>query len=181
MTSLDPLSTLFLRHLRIPLASSATRAHCWLVANLVLHQVLLYRAPSPAGQPSANLLRVDAIPLFRLLMKMLHNNGPITDLWGRPLVTGLQIDSVPLITSLWAPPVSQFSFHFSIQISIPLFLCLPTRTLWGAESRSCWSQARKQITFHRSEGDFWRSYPYRCNVNIDNSTEDNKDPVREKH
>lgn len=42
-------------------------------------------------------------------MKRLNSTGPSTDPWGSPLVTGLQLDFVPWITTLQAQPFSQFS------------------------------------------------------------------------
>jgi len=35
-------------------------------------------------------------------MKKLNKTGPSTDPWGTPLVTGLQLDSAPQMTTLWS-------------------------------------------------------------------------------
>ena len=43
------------------------------------------------------------------LMEMLSRTGPSIDPWGTLVVTGLQLDFVPLITTLWAWPFRQFS------------------------------------------------------------------------
>ena len=52
------------------------------------------------GLSSANLLRVHSNSSSRLLMKKLNKTGPSTDPWGTPLVTGLLLDSAPLMTTL---------------------------------------------------------------------------------
>ena len=49
---------------------------------------------------SANLLRVHSNSSSRSLMNKLNKTGPSTDPWGTPLVTGLQPDSLPLMTVL---------------------------------------------------------------------------------
>jgi len=46
------------------------------------------------------LLRMDSLPSLRSLMKMLNKTGPSTDPWGTPVVTDLQPDSAPWITTL---------------------------------------------------------------------------------
>ena len=83
----------------------------------------LSRSRSKAAQPSgvsttplslvssANLLRVHSNASSRSLMKKLNKTGPSTDPWGTSLVTSLQLDSAPLITTLWVLPFSQFSIH----------------------------------------------------------------------
>jgi len=43
--------------------------------------------------------------------------------WGTLLITGLQLDFVPLITSLWAWPFRQFSIHLPIQPILQQLLC----------------------------------------------------------
>jgi len=55
-------------------------------------------------------------------MKKLNKTGLSTDPWGTPLVTGLRIDSAPLMTTLWVLPFSQFSIHFTDHSSSPRFL-----------------------------------------------------------
>jgi len=54
----------------------------------------------PTFVSSANLLRMDSLPSLRSLMKMLNKTGPSTDPWGTPVVTDLQPDSAPWITTL---------------------------------------------------------------------------------
>ena len=58
----------------------------------------------PSFVSSANLLRVHSNSSSRSLIKNLNKIGPNTDPWGTPLVTGLQLDSAPLMTTLWALP-----------------------------------------------------------------------------
>ena len=53
----------------------------------------------PSLVSSANLLRVHSNPSSRSLMKKLNKIGPSTDPWGSPLLTGLQLDSAPLMTT----------------------------------------------------------------------------------
>ena len=66
----------------------------------------------------------------RSLMNKLNKTGPSTDPWGTPLVTSLQLDSVPLMTTLWVLPFSQFSIHCTDHSSSPQFLSFPRRMLW---------------------------------------------------
>jgi len=46
-------------------------------------------------------------------MKMLNRIAPCTDPWGTLLASGLQLDFVPLFTTLWAWLLSQFSVHLT--------------------------------------------------------------------
>ena len=68
----------------------------------------------PSFVSSANLVRLHSVPSSRSLMKVLNRTGPSIYSWGPLLVTGLQLDFVPLITTLWAWPFSQFSIHVSV-------------------------------------------------------------------
>jgi len=63
---------------------------------------------------SANLLRVHSVPPSRSLVKWLNGTGPSIDPWGTPLVTGLLLDFVLLITIVWAQSLSQFSIHLCV-------------------------------------------------------------------
>ena len=102
----------------------------------------LYRsywiAAQPAGMsatpPSivswANFLRVDSIPSSRSLTRMLNMIGPSYHLWTTLLVTGLQLDTMPPITTLWALPVSQFSTYLTFHSSILYFLSFMASMLW---------------------------------------------------
>ncbi|KAK4807064.1 hypothetical protein QYF61_018405 [Mycteria americana] len=94
---------------RMPLAFFATRAHCWLMFNLVstrtprfFAEKLLPSWASPSKYWCLGLFlpRVPSAPSSRSLMKILNRTGPRTDPWGTLLVTGLQLDFVPLITTL---------------------------------------------------------------------------------
>ena len=49
---------------------------------------------------SAILLRVQLIPSYMSLIKMLKSTSPKTDAWGTPLVTNLHLDIEPLTTTL---------------------------------------------------------------------------------
>lgn len=57
--------------------------------------------------PTTQIIRMDRI-------------GPSIDPWCVPLVTGLQLGSVPLILLAWL--FSQFSVHLTVLLSRPLFL-----------------------------------------------------------
>lgn len=67
-------------------------------------------APRPSGVPatppslvlSANLLRVQTVP--RPLMSMLKRTGPSTDPRRTMMVSGLQLDFMTLISTLFNPP-----------------------------------------------------------------------------
>jgi len=74
--------------------SSLSRS-CWMAA-----QPSGVSATHPTFVSSANLLRVRFILSSRSLMSKLNKTGPSTDPWGTPLVTGLQLDSAPLMTTL---------------------------------------------------------------------------------
>lgn len=66
-------------------------------------------ATSPSFVSSANLLThllVHSIPLPRTLTKRLNSTSPSANPWGTPPMTGLLLDFMLLITSLW---IWQFS------------------------------------------------------------------------
>ena len=71
-------------------------------------------------------------PFAQLLDENVEQTGPSTSPQETLLVTGLLLDSMPLITNLWALPVSQFSIHITVHSSVPHFLSLITKLLWGA-------------------------------------------------
>jgi len=48
-------------------------------------------------------------------MKILNSVGCSIHLWGTPLVTGLQLDFILLITTLRAQLFKQFSIHLTVQ------------------------------------------------------------------
>ena len=66
----------------------------------------------PSFVSSTNLLRVHSNSSSRSLMKKLNKTRLSTDPWGIPLVTSLQLDSAPLMTTLWVLPFSQFSVNY---------------------------------------------------------------------
>lgn len=68
--------------------------------------------------PPAYLLRRHCVLSSKSVINKLNNTGPSMDPWGTLLVTGIQLDSVPLITILWDLPFT------------PLFT-LPARTSWA--------------------------------------------------
>ena len=59
ITSLDLLATLLLMHPRIPLAFLATRAHCWLMANL-----LSTRTPRSTEQSVYAMTKANAMSIL---------------------------------------------------------------------------------------------------------------------
>ena len=62
---------------------------------------------------SVNLLRIHSAPLSRSVMKIIKRIRSSIDPQCT-LVTDLQLDFVPLITTLWARPFSQFSIHLTV-------------------------------------------------------------------
>jgi len=94
---------------------------CWMAA-----QPSSVSATPPGFVSSANLLRVDSIHSSRLLMKMSNNTRPSTHRCGTLLFTSLQLDSVLLMTTLWAPLISWFSIHLSVHSSTLHFLSFIT-------------------------------------------------------
>ena len=92
----------------------------------------LWMAAHPSGvsatprsfESSANLLTVLSAPSSKLLMKMLlmkmlNNISPSVDRWGTPLVTGLHLEFVPLVTILWAWTFSEFLVHLTVRLLNP--------------------------------------------------------------
>lgn len=63
---------------------------------------------------SVYLLSVHSTALSRSLMSMLNRTGPRTSPLGTLLVTGLQLDFVPLITTLWVQSFSTFSVQLKL-------------------------------------------------------------------
>lgn len=75
-------------------------------------------AMPPGFVLSANLLRV--LSRSKSLTKMLNRTESSTDPSGTPIiVTGLQLDFVPLDTTLWTNSLSRFSTHITICSSSP--------------------------------------------------------------
>lgn len=67
----------------------------------------------------ANLLRVHSVTLSRSLVKMLSDTAFCT-----PLVTGLQLDLMALITTLWAWQLGWFAVHTTVHLSSLYFIIL---------------------------------------------------------
>ena len=85
---------------------------------------------------SANLLRVDTILSSKSLMKIANKTRSSTDPWGTLLKADLQLDSVPLLTTLLDWPVSQFLIQFTVHSSIPHFLIFIIRMVWETVSNA---------------------------------------------
>jgi len=83
---------------------SLSRSPCMAAQRSVVSATL------PSLVSSANLLRIHSVPSSRSLMK-LNKTGLTTDPWGTPLVTGLQLDSAPLMTT----KPSEFCYSTSSQ------------------------------------------------------------------
>lgn len=64
------------------------------------HKHWLHRSFTPSFVSPANLLRVHFISSSKSLMKMLNSTGPSIQLCGVPLVTGLQLVFIMLVTAL---------------------------------------------------------------------------------
>ena len=109
------LVDLFLQFVEVP----------WMAAKL--YGVL---ATSSNIVSPANMLRVHSLPSSGSLMKRLSSIGPINDPWDAQLVTGLQLDFVPLITTIWAWQFIQFSSHLVLYLSSLYFISFSVRTLW---------------------------------------------------
>lgn len=78
-------------------------------------------------------------------MKTLKNTGLVTDPWGTLLDTGLQLNSVILITVHQALPISKFSIHLPVYSSIQCFLSLLTRMSWETTSKALLKSGMGQI------------------------------------
>jgi len=63
-------------------------------------------------------------------MKMLNGIGPSVDPWSTLLITGLQLDFMPLITVPWAQPFRQFSIRLAVCSPSPCFRGFSVRILW---------------------------------------------------
>ena len=83
-------------------------------------------SPACHGPPGCQHNPLAYQPLLPL-MKILNRIGPLMDPWGTLLLTGVQLDFVPLITTLWAQPFSQFLVHcLLIQSILHELLCEDT-------------------------------------------------------
>ena len=69
-------------------------------------------ATLPSFVSPANLLRVHC-PVIQVVNEDLNRTGPSVDPWGTLLVTGLQQDFIPLITTLQGLLLGQFSIHLN--------------------------------------------------------------------
>lgn len=74
---------------------------------------------SPSLVSYANLWISHWVPLSRPLTMLWVCTGPRIDPWATPLVTGLQVDFVPLITILWAHQFTQFCSWLTVHVSSP--------------------------------------------------------------
>lgn len=63
---------------------------------------------------SANLFRVDSIPLPLPWKKRLDSTGPSTDPWGAPLITVFHLDVEPWTVTPWMWPFSHFLIHLAV-------------------------------------------------------------------
>lgn len=68
--------------------------------------------------------------LHHHLMKVVNRIKPSIDPWGTLPATGFQLDFMPLITTLWAWPISQFLVHLPVCSSSLYFSSFPVRILW---------------------------------------------------
>ena len=64
---------------------------------------------------SANFRILFTTPSSKSLMKIMNNKGPKIDPWGTPLITAVNLEHIPLITTLCSLPVNQFSIQFIIE------------------------------------------------------------------
>lgn len=92
-----------------------------------------WRAHSTLGyQPSCHVCVVseltEDVSSSMSLMNTLNHTGPNTGPWGT-LVTGLQLNPVPFIMSLWDLLFSPFSIHLNLQWSSLRFRSFPRRML----------------------------------------------------
>lgn len=69
-------------------------------------------------------------------MLQLNRIGPGVEPWHTPLMTGLQLDFMRLITTLWALQLSRFSIHLTAHWFTLYFTSLFMRILWGTVSKS---------------------------------------------
>lgn len=69
-------------------------------------------------------------------MKMLNRIESSFDPWGTLLITGLQLDFMPLITILWAQSLSQFSVYVAVSApSLYSSIIFFKRFLWQTASK----------------------------------------------
>ena len=87
-------------------------------------------ATPPSFGSSASLLWVHSAPSTRSL------NEDKQDWTQLPLVTGLQLDFMPLISTLWAQPFIQFSVHLAIYLASPYSISFTVRFLWETVSKA---------------------------------------------
>ena len=87
----------------------------------------------PSFVSSANLLRVHSNSASKSLMKKLNKTGPSTDPWWTALVTGLQVDSAPLTTTLWVLPFSHNPIVIPLKSTPPSNIPNPWKAEGGSE------------------------------------------------
>lgn len=68
--------------------------------------------------------------LHHHLMNVVNRIKPIIDPWATLPVTASQLDFIPLITTLWAWPFTQFLVHLPVCSSSLYFSSFPVRILW---------------------------------------------------
>ena len=88
-------------------------------------------ATPPSFVLSADFPRVLSASGSSSLTKI-HGTGPSIDIWGTPLMPGLQLDFGPLTTALWAPQFIQCSTHLTIHLSSWYFTSLLWETVLKA-------------------------------------------------
>ena len=86
-------------------------------------------SPTASFVPSTDLLRVSSVLSSRSLMKMLNSIGPIIESWGISLLTGLWLDFIPLLITLWHQQFREFSVHLTAHLPKLYFISLSMRML----------------------------------------------------
>ena len=83
----------------------------------------------PRFVSSENFLREHSAPSSRSIKKMLNRTGPTIDPWCTLLVTGFQLDFVPLIMTLWAWRFNYFWVYLTVFSFSPYFNSLSVKIL----------------------------------------------------
>lgn len=65
-----------------------------------------------------------ALCLWSWSLKMLNSIGSTSDPWGTLLVTGLHLDFLPPVTTLWGWQIRQLSIHLTVHLSSVIYLDL---------------------------------------------------------
>jgi len=102
---------------------------------------------------SANFRILLTTPSSKSFMKIMNDKGPKIDPWGTPLITAVNLERIPLITTHCSLSANQFSIQFIIEPVIPCALNFCNNLRWGTLSNAFWKS--RYITSTGSPASIW--------------------------